>query len=109
MSHLPLKGVRVVDFSWVMAGPIATKMLGAMGAEIIKVESSRRPEFSQRDGMFSVINRNKRSCTLNITSPEGQELLRSLVAESDVVVENFSGGVLKKYGLAYEDLRPIKH
>lgn len=108
MSNLPLKGVRVVDFSWVMAGPIATKMLGAMGAEVIKIESSRRPEFSQRDGMFSVINRNKRSCTLNITSPEGQELLRGLVAESDVVVENFSGGVLRKYGLAYENLRPIK-
>ena len=108
MRTLPLEGIRVVDFSWVMAGPIATKMLGAMGAEIIKVESSRRPEFSKRDGMFAVINRNKKSCTLNITSPEGQRLLRDLVAESDVVVENFSGGVLRKYGLAYEDLRPIR-
>jgi benzylsuccinate CoA-transferase BbsF subunit len=58
--------------------------------------------------MFSVINRNKRSCTLNITSPEGQELVRSLVARSDVIVENFSGGVLRKYGLGYEDLQPIK-
>src|SRR6185369_9654047 len=108
MQNLPLEGVRVIDFSWVMAGPIATKMLGAMGAEVIKIESSRRPEFSQRDGMFSVINRNKRSCTLNITSAEGQELVRDLVAESDVIVENFSGGVLRKYGLGYEDLQPIK-
>jgi benzylsuccinate CoA-transferase BbsF subunit len=57
--------------------------------------------------MFSVINRNKRSCTLNIASPEGQQLLRDLVAESDVLVENFSGGVLRKYGLAYEHLQPI--
>jgi len=106
--NLPLEGVRIVDFSWVMAGPIATKMLGAMGAEVIKIESSRRPEFSQRDGMFAVINRNKRSCTINITAPEGQQLVRDLVAESDVMVENFSGGVLRKYGLAYEDLQPIK-
>lgn len=106
--NLPLAGVRIVDFSWVMAGPIATKMLGAMGAEVIKIESSRRPEFSQRDGMFAVINRNKRSCTLDITTPEGQQLVRDLVAESDVIVENFSGGVLRKYGLAYEDLQPIK-
>jgi len=108
MQNLPLKGVRIIDFSWVMAGPMATKMLGAMGAEVIKIESSRRPEFSQRDGMFSVINRNKRSCTLNITSAEGQELVRGLVAQSDVIVENFSGGVLRKYGLGYEDLQPIK-
>ncbi|HZQ62012.1 MAG TPA: CoA transferase [Casimicrobiaceae bacterium] len=107
MRHLPLDGVRIVDFSWVMAGPMATKMLGAMGAEVIKIESSRRPEFSQRDGMFSVINRNKKSCTLNITTPEGQQLVRDLVAESDVLVENFSGGVLRKYGLAYENLQPI--
>src|SRR5450759_2505483 len=105
MRNLSLQGVRVVDFSWVMAGPMATKMLGAMGAEIIKIESSERPEFLQRDGMFSVINRNKRSCTLNFTSTAGQELLRNLVAESDIVVENFSGGVLKKYGLSYDDLR----
>ena len=108
MQNLALKGVRVIDFSWVMAGPMATKMLGAMGAEVIKIESSRRPEFSQRDGMFSVINRNKKSCTLNITSPEGQQLLRDLVAKSDVVVENFSGRVLKKYGLSYDDLRLVK-
>lgn len=108
MRNLPLSGVRVVDFSWVMAGPIATKMLGAMGAEVIKIESSRRPEFSERNGMFAVINRNKRSCTLNIASPDGQQLLRDLVAESDVLVENFSGGVLRKHGLAYEDLQPIK-
>lgn len=108
MPNLSLAGIRVVDFTWVMAGPMATKMLGAMGAEIIKIESSNRPEFSQRDGMFSVINRNKRSCTLNFTSAEGQQLLRELVAGSDVVVENFSGGVLRKYGLSYDDLRQVR-
>ena len=108
MNPSSLKGMRVIDFSWIMAGPMATKMLGAMGAEIIKIESSVRPEFSKRDGMFSVINRNKLSCTLNITSIEGQALVRKLVEQSDVVVENFSGRVLKQYGLSYDDLRQIK-
>jgi benzylsuccinate CoA-transferase BbsF subunit len=108
MRNLSLHGIRIVDFTWVMAGPMATKMLGAMGAEIIKIESSTRPEFSQREGMFSVINRNKRSCTLNFTSDEGQKLLHELVAGSDIVMENFSGGVLKKYGLSYDVLRKVR-
>jgi benzylsuccinate CoA-transferase BbsF subunit len=108
MRMQPLAGIRIVDFSWVMAGPIATKMLGSMGAEVIKIESSRRPEFSKRDGMFAVINRNKKSCTVDITSAEGQRLIRGLVARSDVLVENFSGGVLRKYGLAYEHLQPVR-
>jgi benzylsuccinate CoA-transferase BbsF subunit len=108
MNPLSLQGIRVVDFSWVMAGPMSTKMLGAMGAEVIKVESSTRPEFSVRDGMFSVINNNKKSCTLNITTPEGQEIIRDLVRSSHVVVENFSSRVLAKYGLSYDTLRAIK-
>jgi crotonobetainyl-CoA:carnitine CoA-transferase CaiB-like acyl-CoA transferase len=103
-----LSGVRVVDFSWVVAGPMATKRLGAMGAEIIKIESASRPEFAYRDGWFAVINNNKRSSTLNITTPEGQDLIRKLVAGSDVVVENFSSRVLAKNHLAYEDLRKVK-
>jgi benzylsuccinate CoA-transferase BbsF subunit len=108
MNKQNLSGIRIVDFSWVMAGPMTTKMLGAMGAEVIKIESSTRPEFSVRDGMFSIINNNKRSCTLNITTPEGQDLIRELVATSDVVVENFSSRVLVKYGLSYDELRKVK-
>ncbi|MFI4987584.1 MAG: CaiB/BaiF CoA transferase family protein [Alphaproteobacteria bacterium] len=103
-----LRGVRVVDFSWVMAGPMATKILGAMGAEVIKIESSTRPEFSERDGMFAIINNNKRSCTVDIASAQGQDLLRRVIAMSDVVVENFSSRVLRRHGLAYEDLRAVK-
>lgn len=108
MNNLSLGGIRIVDFSWVMAGPMTTKMLGAMGAEIIKIESSTRPEFSVRDGMFSVINNNKKSCTLNITTPEGQDLIRGLVASSHVVVENFSSRVLAQHGLSYDKLREVK-
>jgi crotonobetainyl-CoA:carnitine CoA-transferase CaiB-like acyl-CoA transferase len=106
--HAPLAGIRVVDFSWVVAGPMATKMLGALGAEIIKIESSQRAEFAFRGGWFAGINNNKRSCTVDITTPAGQALIRDLVAQSDVVVENFSSRVLRKNGLSYDDLRQVK-
>jgi crotonobetainyl-CoA:carnitine CoA-transferase CaiB-like acyl-CoA transferase len=106
--HAPLAGIRVVDFSWVVAGPLATKMLGALGAEIIKIESSRRAEFAFRGGWFAGVNNNKRSCTVDITTPEGQGLIRDLVAQSDVVVENFSARVLRRNGLAYEDLKAVR-
>jgi benzylsuccinate CoA-transferase BbsF subunit len=103
-----LAGIRVVDFSWVMAGPMATKMLGAMGAEVIKVESATRAEYANRSGWFAITNNSKRSCTINITEPAGQELVHRLVAISDVVVENFSAGVLEKYRLGYEHLRALR-
>lgn len=106
--RLPLAGIRVVDFSWVVAGPMATKMLGALGAEIIKIESTQRPEFAHRSGWFAVVNNNKRSCTVDITTAEGQRLIRGLVAKSDVVVENFSSRVLRGNGLAYEDLAQVR-
>jgi crotonobetainyl-CoA:carnitine CoA-transferase CaiB-like acyl-CoA transferase len=107
-ARLLLAGIRVVDFSWVVAGPMATKMLGAMGAEIIKIESTRRPEFASRGGWFAVVNNNKRSCTVDITTIEGQGLIRDLVSRSDVVVENFSSRVLRGNGLGYEDLSAVR-
>ncbi len=108
MKQEALAGVRVVDFSWVMAGPMTTKMLAAMGAEVIKVESSTRPEYANRSGWFAITNNTKRSCTINITQPAGQELVHRLVGISDVVVENFSAGVLEKYRLGYEHLRAVR-
>ena len=108
MTRHALDGVRVIDFSWVWAGPLATKTLGAMGAEIIKVESATRPEYTNRIGWFRVINNNKRSCSINLRHPEGQALARQLVAIGDVVVENFSAGVLQKLGLGQDDLRRIR-
>jgi crotonobetainyl-CoA:carnitine CoA-transferase CaiB-like acyl-CoA transferase len=106
--HAPLAGIRVVDFSWVVAGPMATKMLGALGAEVIKVESTQRAEFAFRGGWFAGINNNKRSVTLDITTRDGQSLIRELVARSDVVVENFSSRVLSRNGLSYADLHAVK-
>jgi benzylsuccinate CoA-transferase BbsF subunit len=106
-SHA-LAGIRVVDFSWVMAGPLATKMLAAMGAEVIKIESATRPEHVKRYGWSSILNAGKLSCTINLAMPEGQALLRRLLGMSDILVENFSAGVLTKYGLGYEALRSVQ-
>ncbi len=108
MERNALTGLRVVDFSWVLAGPMATKMLAAMGAEVIKIESSTRPEHVKRYPWSAVVNAGKRSCTINLAKPEGQVLIRRLVGLSDLVVENFSAGVLGKYGLDEATLRGVR-
>lgn len=108
MRREALSGIRVIDFSWVLAGPMTTKMLASMGAEVIKIESSTRREHVQRPPWWGVVNAGKLSCTINLTRPEGTELVRRLVASSDMVVENFSTGVLAKFGLDYETLRAIR-
>ena len=119
----PLTGVRVLDLSRVLAGPMCTQLLGDLGAEVIKVErpgagdDTRQwgPPFLQdADGnptresaYYLCANRNKRSLAVDIGSAEGQELIRRLAAESDVLVENFKTGVLKKYGLDYDRIREV--
>jgi benzylsuccinate CoA-transferase BbsF subunit len=117
MSELPLAGVRIADFSWVLAGPHCTKWLGAMGAEVIKVESHYRPDRFRAvspfiDGntsvdtsvAFNMLNYSKRDCTINLGTAGGQRLARQLVDSSDVVIENFSTGVAERLGLAYDEL-----
>ncbi|WP_217709558.1 CoA transferase [Amycolatopsis sp. Hca4] len=117
----PLDGVRVLDLTWVLAGPYATKILAEHGADVVKVESKHRHDptrFSTSmrlrpgagpddSGYFLNFNRGKRSVALNLRTPEGQEILRELAARCDVVVENFSPGVLAKWGLDHESLRSI--
>lgn len=123
MASTALKGLRVLDLSRVLAAPLATQLLGDLGAEIIKIErpgsgdESRTygPPFLQdRDGtptdiaaFYLACNRNKQSVTINHASPEGQELIRKLAAQSDVLVENFKTGTLKKYGLDYDSLKAV--
>ncbi|TCC28949.1 CaiB/BaiF CoA-transferase family protein [Kribbella speibonae] len=116
-----LDGVRVLDLTWVLAGPYATKLLAEHGADIIKVESMHRqdptrfapsmrlrPDATYDDsGYFLNFNRNKRSLALNLRTPRGQELLRRLASTVDVVIENFSPGVLDRWGLGYQHLREI--
>ncbi len=117
----PLDGIRVVDLTRILAGPSCTQILGDLGADVIKIEmpgtgdDTRRwgPPFWRDDkgeqtnesAYFSCANRNKRSMTVNISAPEGQDLLRQLIKKADVLVENFKFGGLAKYGLAYEDLK----
>lgn len=100
----PLRGLRVVDFTWVMMGPICTRYLAALGAEVIKVESAARPDLSRRDDAWESLNPGKRSLTLNLKTAEGRDIARRLISVSDVVVENFSNGVMERLGLDYDSL-----
>ena len=107
-TGLPLEGVRVLDLSWIIAGPTATRFLAMMGAEVIKVGSARRPDPSTRGAPFQAYNQSKLYAALNISRPEGLELALSLVSVSDVVVENFAAGVIERLGLGYDALRLAK-
>ncbi len=113
----PLQGIRVADFSHMVAGPYGTLQLGYFGADVIKIESAVRPDtWRVRDGNtdiemsrpFSDHNKNKRSLSVNLKHPLGIEIVKRLLAKSDVVVENFSFGVMKRLGLSYESLRAVK-
>ncbi len=106
-SALPLAGVRIVDFSWVLTGPICTKYLAALGAEVIKIESRTRPDLSQRDVAWEELNPSKRSITLNLQHEAARDLVRRLIARSDAVIENFSTGVMERLGLGYAALREL--
>ncbi|HXJ62119.1 MAG TPA: CoA transferase [Actinomycetota bacterium] len=120
-----LAGLRVLDLTWVLAGPYATKILADHGADVIKVESRHRPDptrFSgsmhltsddgppdpDRSGYFNNFNRNKRGIALNLRAPEGLGLLRRLVPHCDVIVENFSAGLLERWGLGFDELRALR-
>ncbi len=105
---LPLEGVRVLDLSWIIAGPTATRFLAMMGAEVIKVGSARRPDPSTRGAPFQAYNQSKLYAALNISRPEGLELALRLVSVSDVVVENFAAGVIERLGLGYDALTQAK-
>lgn len=117
----PLAGIRVVDFSWIVAGPQATRILANFGAEVIRVERTDAYETIRmaainkeatpgpnRSGSFANLNADKRSITLNVRHPKGFDLLVSLISKSDVVVENFSSRVLDSWNLGYDELAKIK-
>ena len=105
MGELPLQGVRVIDFSWIIAGPTTTRFLAMMGADVIKVGSARRPDPSTRGAAFQAYNQSKYYAALNISKPEGVELAKLLVSTADVVIENFAVGVFERRGLGYDILR----
>ena len=108
MNKLPLSGVRVADFSWIIAGPTATRHLALMGAEVIKVGSARRPDPSTRGSAFQVYNQSKKYAALNLSQQRGKELALELVGLCDVVVENYAAGVFERLGLGYEVLSEVR-
>ena len=108
MDRLPLKGVRIADFSWQIAGPTCTRYLGALGAEVIRVESNRRPDPYRERSISQFINQNKKSITLNLAEPEGLALAKQLISVSDVFIENFAPGVIERLGLGYAELKQVR-
>ena len=102
MDRLPLDGIRIVDFSWIIAGPTATRHLAMMGAEVVKIGSARRPDPSIYGPPFQAYNQSKVYAALNLSKPEGTRLARDLIGISDVVIENFAFGVFERRGLGYD-------
>ncbi|HEY8454098.1 MAG TPA: CoA transferase [Actinopolymorphaceae bacterium] len=108
----PLHGVRVIELATLFAGPLAGAFLGDFGADVVKVEHPRRPDPARghgpaKDGIglwWKVLGRNKRTMTLDLSTPEGADLLRRLVADADVLIENFRPGTLERWGLGPDTL-----
>jgi crotonobetainyl-CoA:carnitine CoA-transferase CaiB-like acyl-CoA transferase len=121
MPKKPLDGIRVVDFTWVLTGPIITKTLAHYGAEVIKIESRSRPDLFRisgpfkdgvpgvnRGGRFNWTSDGKMSICLNLAHPRGLKVVKRLIAHSDIVVDNYSGGSMERMGLGYEELKKVK-
>jgi crotonobetainyl-CoA:carnitine CoA-transferase CaiB-like acyl-CoA transferase len=117
----PLAGIRVLDFSWIWQGPFCTLQLAHLGAEVIRVESAKKPEINRlippfadgkagvnRAGSFNQWNQGKRSILLDLGNPAAIEIARSLIPHCDLVVENFAPGVIGRMGLGYEQLRELR-
>jgi crotonobetainyl-CoA:carnitine CoA-transferase CaiB-like acyl-CoA transferase len=119
----PLTGTRVLDMSRILAGPWVGQLLADLGAEVIKIERPGKgddtrawgpPFVKDRDGKdttdaayFMCANRGKKSLTLDIAKPEGQQIIRELAQQSDVLIENYKVGDLKRYGLDYDALSAL--
>jgi crotonobetainyl-CoA:carnitine CoA-transferase CaiB-like acyl-CoA transferase len=112
---LPLDGVKVLDFTAIMAGPYCTLMLADMGAEVIKIESfpegdgSRRfdPKVNGESYCFAVLNRNKKSVALNVKDERGRDIFMKLAGDTDIVIENYRPGVTRKLGIDYQAVKAV--
>lgn len=116
MPDLPLTGVRVIDFSQVMMGPVCTQVLADYGADVVKIErqgsgdlsrSTFEPVAGADNPIFCSLNRNKRSAALDLRQTEHLDAIKALIADADVVVNNFRAGVMERNGLGYEDCRAL--
>jgi crotonobetainyl-CoA:carnitine CoA-transferase CaiB-like acyl-CoA transferase len=123
MSALPLTGIKIIDLTRVLAGPLSAQMLGDLGADVIKIErpgtgddarafgppylNDPEGKANNNNAFYLCANRNKRSVTVNVASAEGQEIIRQLARDADVFMENYKVGDLKRYGLDYESIKKI--
>lgn len=104
-----LEGIRILDFTWVVAGPVAVRILADQGAEIIKIERRDTLDLGTRRGGFSGnLHRGKESTVINMADPRGIAIAQQLAAISDVVIDNFSARVMRNWGLDYDSLKKIK-
>ncbi len=105
----PLEGLRILDFTHVLAGPFGTRVLGDLGADVLKVGTTSRASLtnSPEHPYYMMWNRNKRSISLNMTTAHGREVARKLAAKCDVIIENFSAGVLERWGLDRDGLAAV--
>jgi crotonobetainyl-CoA:carnitine CoA-transferase CaiB-like acyl-CoA transferase len=105
IGPLPLSGMRVLDFSWVIAGPTTTRYLAAMGAEVIKVEAPGSGDPGRASELHTVLGQAKKSIVLDLKKPQGVEVARALAAQSDILIENYATGVMDRLGLGAEALK----
>lgn len=116
-----LQDIKVADFTWALAGPVAIRYLAAHGATVVRVESALRPDALRtsgpfkdnkpgvdRSGYFAFLNANKYSIQLNLNNPSGREVARRLIAWADIVAESFVPGTMERWGLDYEEIRKMK-
>jgi len=115
-----LEGLRVVDFGWILAAPIGTRLLASFGAEVIRVESSKKPDSMRSQpgpdgtpdeelgGLFNSVNAGKKSLAIDLTTDDGLALIKELIGTADVVVNNFRPGAMERMGLGYEVLKKLK-
>jgi len=110
MGERILNGLRVLDFTWMLAGPYATRVLADFGAEVIKIQSTKIAKGAESNltAYFNAWNRDKRSITLDMSYAESREIVLKLATLSDIVIENFSPRVMSNWGLDYEQLRKVK-
>jgi crotonobetainyl-CoA:carnitine CoA-transferase CaiB-like acyl-CoA transferase len=106
-NPMPLSGVRVLDFSWVIAGPTTTRYLAAMGAEVIKVEAPGPGDPGRQSELHTVLGQGKQGIVLDLKKPEGIEAARALAAKCDILIENYAGGVMDRLGLGADALKAV--
>ena len=111
----PLDGIKVLDLSWILSGPFATMTLSDLGATVVKVERppygdlgrTTRPIIDGESGYFFSVNRGKKSISIDLKTIEGKQIFLDLVKEFDVIVENFTPGVMDKIGLSYQEISAV--